>query len=497
MAWLCRPASRLLPRALHCAPWLRCSASESYGRRAELYDEDVFDPIDELPLTRRRRGGVGIGWSLAEKTEEKLLVVEKPVELVEDPKILEKDHKDPELERSSNNAREASGASGKGVKLGVRPPPPPPLGHPRSVESVEVSSAPKEQILEAGNEVDDFLLKHGVALEGTAELKPIRSFEEGGFPEQVLDYLKSAGFCQPTPIQSVAWPLALSGSDLVGLAETGSGKTLAYLLPGMMHVKSQPPVEVGDGPIALVLAPTRELVMQIQWEAFGLGEHLGLRDAVCYGGVPRRGQQQELRRGVELLIATPGRLLDFVNAKVTNLDRVTYLVVDEADRMLDMGFEPQLRQVVSQLKADRQTLLWSATWPLSIQDLAKDFCKDTQKISVGISETRANPNVRQDVRVVTELDKKQQFFEWLQEVSPQDSRPRILIFTETKKGANALCRELRYEQFEAGAIHGDKDQAERDAILNNFRQGKCQILVATDVVNYHMPNTIEIGRAHV
>jgi hypothetical protein len=179
MAWLCRPASRLLPRALHCAPGLRCSASESYGRRAELYDEDVFDPIDELPLTRRRRGGVGIGWSLAEKTEEKLLVVEKPVELVEDPKILE----DPELERASN-AREAS-ASGKGVKLGVRPPPPPPLGHPRSPRSVEVSSAPKEPILEPGNEVEDFLLKHGVALEGTAELKPIRSFEEGGFPEQV------------------------------------------------------------------------------------------------------------------------------------------------------------------------------------------------------------------------------------------------------------------------------------------------------------------------
>eukprot|EP00435_Cladocopium_sp_Y103_P023971 s2297_g5.t2 len=447
--------NRLLRRAPRSAPWLqRCSATESYGRRAELYDEDVFDPIDELPLTRRRRGG--IGWSLAEKTEKPLEAVEeKPVELVEDPKILDPKvvEIDPELERPSNNAREASGASGKGVKLGVRPPPPPPLGRPRSVEV----STPKEVILgPAGNgEVDDFLQKHGVVLEGTAELKPIRSFEEGGFPEQVLDYLKSAGFCQPTPIQSVAWPLALSGSDLVGLAETGSGKTLAYLLPGMMHVKSQPPVEVGDGPIALVLAPTRELVMQIQWEAFRLGELLGLRDAVCYGGVPRRGQQQELRRGVELLIATPGRLLDFVNAKVTNLDRVTYLVVDEADRMLDMGFEPQLRQVVSKLKAERQTLLW-------------------------------------------------QFFEWLQEVSPQNLRPRILIFTETKKGADALCRELRYEQFEVGAIHGDKDQGERDAILNNFRKGKCQILVATDVaqrgldikdveyvVNYHMPNTIE------
>lgn len=314
----------------------------------------------------------------------------------------------------------------------------------------------------------------------------------------------STGFTCPTPIQSVAWPIALGGFDMVGLAETGSGKTLAYLLPGMLHVKAQG--SENGGPIALVLAPTRELVMQIQWEAFRLGELLGIRDAVVYGGVSRRGQQQELRRGVELLIATPGRLLDFLDSKVTSLQRVSYLVIDEADRMLDMGFEPQLRRVSSQLRKERQTLMWSATWPTSIQHLAKDFCKESfVKVSVGISGARANPNVRQDVRVVTELDKKQCFFDWLQEVCKDSlNQPRILVFTDTKKGADALCRELRYEQFAANSIHGDKDQQERDLILQNFKRGKCQILVATDVaqrgldikdvayvVNYNMPNTVE------
>ena len=319
-----------------------------------------------------------------------------------------------------------------------------------------------------------------------------------------MKHFKSEGFTCPTPIQSITWPIAMSGSDLVGLAETGSGKTLAYLLPGMLHVKAQAPRQHGEGPIALVLAPTRELVMQIQWEAYRLGELLQLRDAALYGGVNRRGQQQELRRGVDFLIATPGRLLEFLDSKVTNLQRVSYLVLDEADRMLDMGFEPQVRRVVSQVKSP-QTLMWSATWPSSIQHLAKDFCKDNfVKISLGRSTARANPKVQQDVRIVTELDRKQSFFNWLQEVCANGEEPKILVFTDTKKGADALCRELRYEQYGANAIHGDKDQKERDLILQNFRRGKCQILVATDVaqrgldikevayvVNYHMPSNIE------
>ena len=362
---------------------------------------------------------------------------------------------------------------------------------------------------QTSEEVQAFLQQHRAHIEGVegAETfpKPIRAFQHAGFPKPVLEYLTS-GFTAPTPIQSIGWPLAMSGLDMVGLAQTGSGKTLAYLLPAMLHIKAQPAAESGEGPIALVLAPTRELAMQIQMEAFRIGEILGVRDAVVYGGVSRRGQEQILRKGVDVLIATPGRLLDFLEARVTNLERVSYLVVDEADRMLDMGFEPQLRRVVSQVRPERQTLMWSATWPTNIQHLVTDFCKEEMlKVTIGIAAAKANPDIRQDVRVVTELDKKQRFFEWLQEVSPPHGiQPRVLVFTDTKRAADALCRELRYEQYAASAIHGDKDQRERDSILYQFRKGQVRILVATDVaqrgldikdvayvVNYSMPNTIE------
>jgi len=355
-------------------------------------------------------------------------------------------------------------------------------------------------------EVEKVLQGFQAKLEGREHYpKPLLKFEHAGFPDGILKFLKSSGFNAPTPIQSIGWPAAFSGHDMVGLAQTGSGKTLAYLLPALMHIAAQPPLDPGDGPIALVLAPTRELALQIQMEAFRLGEILGIRDAVVYGGVARQGQQRELRRGVEIVIATPGRLLDFLDSKVTNLARVSYLVVDEADRMLDMGFEPQLRRLVSQIRPERQTLMWSATWPKEIQHLARDFCKQNpMKLTIGSAEAHANPDILQEVHVVTELDKKQRFFSWLHATCPRESNPRILVFTDTKRAADALCRELRFEQFNAAAIHGDKDQRERDSMLHQFRTGKTNILVATDVaqrgldvkdvkyvVNYDMPKTID------
>jgi len=241
-------------------------------------------------------------------------------------------------------------------------------------------------------------------------------------------------------------------------------------------------------------------------EAFRLGEAMGYREAVCYGGVPKTGQVKALRSGVELCIATPGRLLDLLEGGVTNLKRITYLVVDEADRMLDMGFEPQLRRIISQIRPDRQTLMWSATWPKEIQHLARDICREQPlKVTVGAVESQANPSIRQDVRVVTELDKRGRFMEWLREVSPpHGEQPRILIFVETKRAADALARELKYEQFRSAAMHGDKDQRERDSILHQFRVGQTNILIATDVaqrgldikdiryvVNFDVPKTIE------
>merc|ERR1719433_2506568 len=225
--------------------------------------------------------------------------------------------------------------------------------------------------------------------------RPVESFEHICLPQDLLRTITAAGFTNPTAIQSVGWPTALSGRDMVGIAQTGSGKTLAYLLPALVHITAQPPLRPGDGPIGLVIAPTRELAMQIHTEAMRFTNGTSLRSTACFGGVSRYGQAADLRRGVEVLIATPGRLLDFLEAGVTNLKRVTYLVLDEADRMLDMGFEPQIRKVVSQIRPDRQTLMWSATWPREIQSMARDFCReDPVKLTIGSEELSLNANIK-------------------------------------------------------------------------------------------------------
>jgi len=351
------------------------------------------------------------------------------------------------------------------------------------------------------------LKKHHAGILGNPpHPKPVWKFEHAGFQDAVLRKMQESAFNTPTPIQAVGWPFALSGRDMVGLAQTGSGKTLAYLLPALVHISAQPPLRPGDGPITLVVVPTRELAMQIQLEAMRYGETLGIRDAVVYGGTPRGEQAQNLRRGAEICVATPGRLLDFLESEVTNLKRVTYLILDEADRMLDMGFEPQLRRIVSQIRPDRQTLMWSATWPREIQRLARDFCReDPVKITIGASETCVNPNISQQIVVTTEIDKRQRFFDWIKDVSPpRVEQPKILVFADTRRAADAICHALRAEQFSASALHGDKPQHERDHIMYEFRTGRSSILVATDVaqrgldirdisyvVNYDAPKTKE------
>jgi len=188
--------------------------------------------------------------------------------------------------------------------------------------------------------------------------------------------------------------VALSGRDMVGIAETGSGKTLAFVLPGIVHINAQPLLSPGDGPIVLVVSPTRELALQTKAECdkFGSSSRIGF---VCiYGGVPKGPQARELRQGKEIVIATPGRLIDFLSQGTTNLRRVTYLVLDEADRMLDMGFEPQIRQILSQIRPDRQTLLWSATWPKEVQAIAADYLRDPITINVGGRDVAANKRVQ-------------------------------------------------------------------------------------------------------
>ena len=250
--------------------------------------------------------------------------------------------------------------------------------------------------------------KHEITVSGTNIPKPVRTFEEASVPEFMLKEIEKAGFTEPTAIQMQGWPMALSGRDMVGIAQTGSGKTLSFLLPAVIHIVAQPELRPGDGPICLVIAPTRELAVQILDEAVKFGSSTGVKTTCVYGGAPQWPQKDALRRGVEICVCTPGRMIDFLGKGYTNLKRVTYLVLDEADRMLDMGFEPQIRKIVDQIRPDRQTLLWSATWPKDVQQLAHDFLqKDYIQVNIGSMELQASKHVTQIIELVnSDYEKK-------------------------------------------------------------------------------------------
>ncbi|XP_028126214.1 DEAD-box ATP-dependent RNA helicase 30 [Camellia sinensis] len=343
--------------------------------------------------------------------------------------------------------------------------------------------------------------RRDITVEGLDVPKPIRIFEEANFPDYCLEVIARLGFVEPTPIQSQGWPMALKGRDLIGIAETGSGKTLAYLIPALVHVSAQPPLVKGEGPIVLVLAPTRELAVQIQEETVKFGSRANIRTTCIYGGAPKGPQIRDLQRGVEIVIATPGRLIDMLEAQHTNLKRVTYLVLDEADRMLDMGFEPQIRKIVAQIRPDRQTLYWSATWPKEVETLARQFLRNPYKVIIGSPYLKANQSINQVVEVVTEVAKYNRLIRLLKEVMDGN---RILIFMETKKGCDQVTRQLRMDGWPALSIHGDKNQAERDWVLAEFKSGRSLIMTATDVaargldvkdikcvVNYDFPSSLE------
>ncbi|ENN73391.1 hypothetical protein YQE_09953, partial [Dendroctonus ponderosae] len=311
---------------------------------------------------------------------------------------------------------------------------------------------------------------------------PIQNFEEASFPDYVLQEVHNQGYDFPTPIQSQGWPIALSGRDMVGIAQTGSGKTLAYILPAIVHIKNQPRLSPGEGPIALVLAPTRELAQQIQQVANDFGRSSYIRNTCVFGGAPKGPQARDLERGVEICIATPGRLIDFLEKGSTNLARCTYLVLDEADRMLDMGFEPQIRKIIEQIRPDRQTLMWSATWPKEVMRLASDFMTDFITINVGSLQLSANHNILQIVDVCQEHEKEFKLNQLLQEIG-NNAEPgaKVIIFVETKKKVEQITRNLKRYGWSALCMHGDKSQQERDYVLKDFRMGKSTILVATDV----------------
>src|SRR5471032_140300 len=308
---------------------------------------------------------------------------------------------------------------------------------------------------------------------------PVPTFDQFGLSPDILKAIKDSGYTTPTPIQEQAIPVVLAGRDVMGAAQTGTGKTASFSLPIIQRLLPQASTSASPArhPVrALILTPTRELADQVAANVQSYAKHTALRSAVVFGGVDMNPQSEQLRRGVEILIATPGRLLDHVQQKTANLGKVQILVLDEADRMLDMGFLPDLQRIMNLLPKERQTLLFSATFSGEIKKLAATYLRNPQTIEVARSNS-TNANVRQIVFEVAESDKSGAVTQLIRERGLK----QVLVFCNSKIGASRLARVLEKDGIIATAIHGDRTQGERMQALDAFKKGEIEALVATDV----------------
>jgi ATP-dependent RNA helicase RhlE len=325
-------------------------------------------------------------------------------------------------------------------------------------------------------------------------------FEQLGLIEPILKAVKSEGYTTPTPIQSQSIPIVLEGKDLLGCAQTGTGKTAAFAIPILQLLYNSKPAKEGFKHIrTLILTPTRELATQID-ESFGAyGKYTGLKHDVIFGGVPQHRQTIALRNGTDILIATPGRLLDLMNQGYIYLSHLEIFVLDEADRMLDMGFINDIKKVIRELPQQRQTLFFSATMPPSIAQLANSLLYKPETVTITPVATTAE-RVEQSVYFVKKKDKQS----LLDHILKDKNIRRTIVFTQTKHGADRIARNLKKRNINADALHGDKSQASRQNTLSNFKNGRLRVLVATDiaargidvdslehVINYDLPNVSE------
>jgi ATP-dependent RNA helicase RhlE len=322
-------------------------------------------------------------------------------------------------------------------------------------------------------------------------------FSDLGLSTDILRALKDEGYTEPTPIQQQAIPAVLAGRDVFASAQTGTGKTAGFTLPMLQLLSATPPHKVQRVPRALILTPTRELAAQIGDSVKGYGRNLSLRSAVVYGGVGIVPQIQALRRGVDIVIATPGRLLDHLGQRTLDLSHIEILVLDECDRMLDMGFIHDIRKVMSALPKARQTLMFSATFSKQIQQLANTLLNDPTLIEVAPRNTAAE-RVEQVVHLV-DRDRKRELLAYM--ISFHNWQ-QVLVFTRTKHGANRLAEQLTQDGLKSAAIHGNKTQAARTRALNDFKVGKVRVLVATDVASRgididQLPHVVNFELPHV
>ena len=302
------------------------------------------------------------------------------------------------------------------------------------------------------------------------------TFSDLGLIEPLLRALTGEGYAIPTPIQSQAIPLLLQGRDMLGIAQTGTGKTAAFALPILQRMAANRIKAAPRCPRALILTPTRELAVQIGDGFSTYGKHLGFKRTVIYGGVGQGPQVSAMNAGVDILVATPGRLLDLMNQRHVNLQHVEFLVLDEADRMLDMGFIRDVKTIVAKIVAQRQTLLFSATMPDAVMSLAKGILKDFERIEVTPQSTTVE-RIDQRVMFVARDDKRR----LLSNLLGDKAVTRALVFTRTKHAANRVAEHLIKSGVSADAIHGNKSQNARQRSLNDFKSGKARVLVATDI----------------
>ena len=335
------------------------------------------------------------------------------------------------------------------------------------------------------------------------------TFDQLNLHPALLRALEDEGYTTPTPIQEKAIPILLAGGDLIGCAQTGTGKTAAFAIPMLQQLQNRNGNNRNKSAIrALVVTPTRELAIQIGDSFTNYGKHTGLTNTVIFGGVKQGSQTNQLRRGVDILVATPGRLLDLVQQGFIKFDQLEIFVLDEADRMLDMGFINDVRKIVKLIPQNRQTLLFSATMPPDIVSLAQSMLKNPKRVDITPQSTTAE-TIDQSLFYVEKGDKN----DLLVHLIKSEDMDTVLVFTRTKHGADKVVRMLNKNSITAEAIHGNKSQNNRQRALNNFKEGKTRVLVATDiaargidveglkyVVNYEIPNISEtyvhrIGRS--
>uniref|UniRef100_A0A8D0DWE7 Probable ATP-dependent RNA helicase DDX46 n=1 Tax=Salvator merianae TaxID=96440 RepID=A0A8D0DWE7_SALMN len=365
------------------------------------------------------------------------------------------------------------------------------------VEVPELAKMTQEEVIAYRLEME------GITVKGKGCPKPIKTWVQCGISMKILNSLKKHGYERPTPIQAQAIPAIMSGRDLIGIAKTGSGKTIAFLLPMFRHIMDQRPLEEGEGPIAVIMTPTRELALQITKECKKFSKTLGVRVVCVYGGTGISEQIAELKRGAEIIVCTPGRMIDMLaanNGRVTNLRRVTYVVLDEADRMFDMGFEPQVMRIVDNVRPDRQTVMFSATFPRAMEALARRILSKPVEVQVG-GRSVVCSDVEQKVIVIEEENK---FLKLLELLGHYQEQGAVIIFVDKQEHADGLLKDLMRASYPCLSLHGGIDQYDRDSIINDFKNGVCKLLVATSVaargldvkhlvlvVNYSCPNHYE------